>query len=1203
MKFWGIFRFELAYQLRRAWPWLILAALLALSYVVARDSSLESALYEELLANSPFGIAKTTVVCGLFWLLAGAVIAGEAGARDIASGMHPLLWTAPIRKSEYLGGRFLAALVINVSTLLCVQIGIIAGLYATGLDARVMGPFRPAAFLTAFAFIALPNAFAATALQFSLALRTGRAMAAYLASVFLVFIGFFLGTIVNFFVKRGLGTLIDPIGIQFVVEDLAHLWTTAEKNTRLLALEGVLLHNRLLWLGIAVAALAITYLRFRFEHRVARPLFSRFRRAPVAEPPDAGAAALPPHSITRRAFDAPARVRQTLGIAWASFRSIAKSWPGRALFVALPMLTVIVILDQMGSMGTPLVPTTARVLRELTGGLTAELAAEPSRWVIIPLIIIFFAGELVWRERDAGLSELTDALPIPEWVPFLGKLLGLGLVLAVFMATLTAAGIAAQTIIGHHDYELGLYLQVLFGLQLPEYLLFAVLALTVHVLVNQKYVGHLVAILAYAFTAALAALIGIEHDLLVFGRGPAWFYTPMRGFGATIGPWLWFKLYWAAWALLLAVAARLLWVRGREGGLGMRLRLARRRFAGATAWVAGAATLLILALGGFIFYNTNVRNESLTGTELKQRRAEYERRYRRFQDVPQPVMTGTKLHIEIHPRRRAAQIRGSYALVNRSAGAIDAIHVAIPRSGIETRALAFDRAAKLTLDDTTHGQRTYALAQPLRPGETMRLDFEVHVEPHGFGHGGAGRALARNGSYFTNLTWFPAIGYQRARELLSAAERREHGLEPRPLLESLYDEEGREVATRGGGISFEAVIGTDSDQVAVAPGALRRTWSGKGRRYFHYATSAPIGNEWAFFSANYAVHEGQWNDVAIRIYHHPEHTGHLDRVMRSVRASLDYHSAQYGPYPYEHLTIVERGGGPGNSMHADPSLIHHGEHFPFWQPEDPQRSFDMPYAVVAHEMGHQWTLPYALVEGLPFLSEGLAWYTAMHVVEKSRGEDQLHELMSFMRQPYPIRPIRRGEPLLRARDPYMAYRRGPFAMWALSEYVGEEPINGALRRLVEKHEQPGAPRVTTLDLYRELQAVTPPHFRYLLHDLFEVNTFWELAVESAAAKQTSPGTWQVTLDVKARKVVYSATGVERVVPMDELVEIGVFAEPAEGRGELSAPLYVEKHRIRSGRQTVTVTVPRKPLFAGVDPYHLLDWDEDGDDDNIEAVQE
>lgn len=50
------------------------------------------------------------------------------------------------------------------------------------------------------------------------------------------------------------------------------------------------------------------------------------------------------------------------------------------------------------------------------------------------------------------------------------------------------------------------------------------------------------------------------------------------------------------------------------------------------------------------------------------------------------------------------------------------------------------------------------------------------------------------------------------------------------------------------------------------------------------------------------------------------------------------------------------------------------------------------------------------------------------------------------------------------------------------------------------------------------------------------------------------------------------------------------------------PLYVRKHRIRSGEQTITVTVPRKPVLAGIDPYHLLDWEEGEDDDNIEGVR-
>jgi hypothetical protein len=31
-------------------------------------------------------------------------------------------------------------------------------------------------------------------------------------------------------------------------------------------------------------------------------------------------------------------------------------------------------------------------------------------------------------------------------------------------------------------------------------------------------------------------------------------------------------------------------------------------------------------------------------------------------------------------------------------------------------------------------------------------------------------------------------------------------------------------------------------------------------------------------------------------------------------------------------------------------------------------------------------------------------------------------------------------------------------------------------------------------------------------------------------------------------------------------------------------------------------VPREPVLAGIDPYHLLDWEEQEDDDNIDGVE-
>jgi hypothetical protein len=321
----------------------------------------------------------------------------------------------------------------------------------------------------------------------------------------------------------------------------------------------------------------------------------------------------------------------------------------------------------------------------------------------------------------------------------------------------------------------------------------------------------------------------------------------------------------------------------------------------------------------------------------------------------------------------------------------------------------------------------------------------------------------------------------------------------------------------------------------------------------------------------------------------------MERVLRSARASLDHYSEQFGPYPYRFLQIVEQ---PGNflGMGVDGSgVVTGGEGFFLLNPE--QEGFDAIFEIVAHEMGHQWwggQLKPAFAEGGGVISESLAWYSAMQLVKRVKGREALRRFMSFMRQPNPWPPIRTGLPLLRAMDPWANYRKGPYAFHALSEYIGEERVNAALRSLVEKK---ASSLATTLDMYRELQAVTPDSLKPLLHDLFEVNAWWTFDTKRASAVPAEAGAWEVTLEVEARKVVADSAGVERETPMNEWVEIGIFA--AAGPGEmLGKPLYVRKHRIASGRQTITVTVAQEPARGGIDPYNLLDWEEG---DNIEPI--
>ncbi|HWI66142.1 MAG TPA: hypothetical protein VNT75_30290 [Symbiobacteriaceae bacterium] len=981
MKLRAIFRFELGYQLRRVQTWLFFALLGVVAFVATRENFLADARNGGFLLNSPTVIADVTVLCSMLWLLAAAAVAGEAAARDVATRMHPLTYTAPVSKAEYLGGRYLAAFVVNALVLLAVPVGFLLAVYVPGVEAEMLGPFRPAAYISSYALIGLSNAFVATAIQFAFAALGRRPVAGYIGGLLLLVTAFLVGLL-----DRELGRLLDPIGlIALSGGDATNGWTPVALNTRLIALEGSWLTNRLMWLGIALGTLAFTHVRFRFGHPAEGARRSRVTKRRHA---DSAAPAVLSVPQVRRTFGFATYVRQTLAIARVSFGNIVKSWGGLVLLVVVGLLAYLSVGEILMHMGGALLPRTDFVLHGL---LFPEV---PPAWLIVPLLIVFWSGNLVWREREAGVSPIVDTAPVPEWVLFLGKFLGLGLVLAACMAIRMAVGMLVQAGTGYYDFEVGLYLRLLFGIQLLDYLLLALLALVVHVVVDQRHVGHLAALIAIGLALFFSGNESV-HKLLVYGSGPRWTYTNMRGFGHSLAPWLWFKAYWTAWALLLAVVARLLWVRGREGGLRLRLQTARRRFTPPTAWAAAAAVGLILSLGGYIFYNTNVLNQFATAADRMEQSAEYERRYGQYAGVPQPQLTGTNLHVEIDPERRAVEIRGTYQLVNESPVPINSVHLAtVPE--VETGGIEFDRPAKLVVGDEALGRRIYALDMPLQPGDSLRLSFDVHFEPKGFRNSGVDAAVVANGTYFTNRDWLPAIGYQ---------------------------------PNRDGRTAFEAVVGTNEGQIAVAPGTLRESWTEGGRRYFRYVAEAPIGNEYAFFSAVYAVHEGRWNDVAIQVFHDPGQTANLDRMVRSVQAALSYYTKQFGPFPHSQVRLVER-PGHGVVVHAKANTIEYQEGFALLSPEDGPQGVDVPLYLVAHEVARQW------FGG----AESLTAYAAFQVVKDTYGAEHLDRLLSQLRE--------------------STDRKDLFALYELSEQIGEERVNEALRR-------------------REL----PDSLKYLLHDL------------------------------------------------------------------------------------------------------------------------
>lgn len=1185
-----IFSSEFAYLAGRVSTWLYLAVLLVFTFGMKLLIGTGDGVYP----NNTFHITAMTVIGSLIWLVIGASVAGEAAARDVQMRIHPLIYTSSVSKLNYLGGRFLAAFAVNALLILALPLGVLASFYLPGLDflpsevvlqgmeQKELLPFRPVAYLNVFFLIALPTAFVATAFQFTFAALSRRVMTSYIAGLLLaIFSQIFAVSVAKLFGNWELTLLLDPVGISGIMGGEMQTWTPTEKNTRLITLEGMFLWNRILWFGIALGLLWLTYLRFSFTNPVTKSWFSRFkRRSKVQAETAAETGIIRTTAISvpqvQRSFSFATYFRQMLTIAWVSFKKIAKHPIGLMLVGIMALGSAVFGFFIITQSGIPLLPTTQQVL----GYFTAPVSTIGSPWVLIPLLIMYFVCELIWQERDSGVSEIADAAPAPDWVLLIGKFLGLGLTIVAWMALLMIGGILMQLILGSDKLEIGLYLHTLFGLQLLDYLLFAILAFVVHIVVNQKHIGFLVVLLVFSFMA-FPSKFGVEHKMLIYGADPGWWYTDMRGFGPTMGPWLWFKAYWTAWALLLAVVAKLLWARGREQGIKHRLQLAKRRFTGSTTWIAIMGAVLLLSLGSFIFYNTNVLNDYKTDSEITEWQVEYERRYSRYRNTPQPQLTATKLQVELYPDLQQAEIRAAYTLVNKDSVAIDSIHMA-SASGSEFSKVKFDRPAADMVIDNEFSHHIYVLEQPLSPRDTLQLNFIVQYKLEGFQHSGTKPLVVENGTYFTNYDLLPGIGYQHSREVNDAVLRRKHQLAVRPAIPSLYDEEARKKPFSTDQTTLEAIIGTTEDEVAVAPGALQRTWTKSDRRYFHYKTDGPIGGEYRILSADYAIKESQWNDVAIRIYYHPDHAMNIDRMLQSVETSLEYYSEQFGPYPFGYLTLVEGAGNTGGAS-ADAGIIYYGEQYALMNPDDSPTGFDLPYYIMAHEIAHQWwgiaRLEPAYVEGAGVLIEGLSVYSGMQVLEKTYGDGHLQKYVDYLHSSYAMPRSLASASLLQANEAFLYYKKGGLAMYALSEYIGKDKVNAALRDLIQKHDSGEVPLPTTLDLYQELQQVTPDSLNYLLNDLFKKNTYWRLKTEQIVAEQTKAGNWEVTMKVEAEKFIVDNTGTEKEVPMNDWLEVGLY--------ENGQPLYLEMHRIKTGEQIIKVTVPRKPSSGGIDPNYLM----------------
>ena len=1193
--------YELKYRLTRisthvyALLFFALAFLLGLSAAGGFDGV---TVASNALANSPYLIGGLVSQLGLFGVIVTASFMGHAVVKDFENTMHPLLFTTPLSKAAYLGGRFAGALLANLYVFAAIVPGLMLAFAFPTVDPASLGPFSLEAYLRPFGIFVIPNLLITGAVFFALAVTTRSMLPNYVGGVLLLVGWLVAGVLASDTERLEAAALVDPFGL-FAFEVLARYWTPVEQNTLQVPFEGTVLWNRLLWLAIGAAVFAVAFVRFSFS-QTAR---TRAARDAGAAAGGVGAAVSARRVIDRLAlprvtqdFGLASHLRQMLSLARREFGAIVRNVYFYVLIVAaLGLLAVTVALGD-ALFGTPTLPVTAQVVGLVTGSFT----------LFVLIIVVFYSGELVWRERDLKSNLIYDALPVPTWLPFAAKLLALCGVIAVLLAAMTAAGIVYQLANGFTDIQLGLYLKEFFGVQFVDFALLAVLAMFVHTLVNHKYVGHFVVIVYLVGTPLLLGWLGLVDNLYDYGSDAGTPYSDMNRYGPFFGPFVWFKLYWAAFALLLAAASNLLWARGQETGVRQRLRLAGLRVTRPVVASLAIGLVAFLVLGGFIFYNTNVLNEVVSGQDARARQAEYERTYKTYASLPQPRITAVDLDVDLFPTRQDARFQGTFTLTNKTSQAIPAVHLNLS-DDLDVDALDFAGGATATLVDSTLGYRIYELATPLAPGDSVEMTFDLGLDTRGFQNSGAETRVVENGT-FLNSGILPSVGYQPSAEIADASARKKEGLPPRPRIASIDDTvavQNTYISNDADFIRFAATVSTDPDQIAIAPGYLQREWTEDGRRHFRYEMDAPILNFYSFLSARYAVERDVWNGpdgpVSLEVYHHPDHDYNVGRMMEAMKASLRYFSSSFSPYQYRQLRIIEF---PNYATFAQsfPNTVPFSESIGFIA-DIGANDIDYPFYVTAHEVAHQWFAHQIVggnVQGATVLSETLSQYGALMVMKARYGSEDMQRFLGYELDQYLLgRTIERERevPLvLNEGQQYIHYNKGSLSMYALQDAIGEARVNAALASLIDAHAFAGPPYPTARSLVAELRAVTPDSLQYLVTDLFETITLYENRATEARAVDLGDGRQRVEVDLDLAKFRADSTGTERAAPMNDWLDVAVYGTRGDGGEEILA---IEKRRLRSGRQTVELVVDGTPTRAGVDPLYLFVDRNKGD--NVVAI--
>lgn len=1180
------FLFEVRYWLRQPMVYIFMVIIALLTFgATASDSVNIGGGVGNVYKNAPFVAYQWYGAMSFIAILMVTAFVNGTAIRDFTSNTAQIVFSTPVSKAGYLIGKFLGSVFVATLPLLGTTLGIVVGCAMPWVDELRVGPMLWMPQLQGFLVIGLPNVLFAGAIIFAVGILMRSTMASFITAIVL-FVGYSIaGSFMSDIENEFIGAMVDPWGSSAVAL-VTKYWTVDDKNTQLLPMNGVLLWNRLLWIGVSAVIFVGAYLRFSFTDRN-----SGSKVAP-AEPAVTGFSTAPLPAVTLR-HDRRSDRQRFFDLFKTDLFGILRSTPF-IIIMTLGLLQLFTSLAFVTNMyGNTTYPVTYNVLDSISGNL----------FIYLLIIVTFYAGQLIWKERESRIDGVVNALPMAGRTNLLAKLCALISVVVVVHLFASLAGMITQLLNGYTRLQPMVYLTDYIIPGVLQFTFWSVLALLVHVLVNNKYLGYFVFIVVVVLNLFIWSMVDVGSNLVRLSGSPGLVYSDMNGFGPYVKHWLFFRAYWMVFAAVLLYVSYLFLVRGNDTAARWRMRLAQQRFAGTRplAFILLGIFAVLAAVG---FYNTKVLNSFKTSDETEDLQVRYEKEYKRFEGMLQPHFTAIEYTIDLDPAARAIQYTAEVTMKNKGARPIDTLYFNLPTDMGVTMDIP---GATIVLDDKDLDQRMYRLATPLAPGATITFPIKGGWRQKGIENSVTHTGIVDNGSFFNNMELLPGIGYNAGMELTDRADRRKHELPPNSRMPKLSDDPTKRMnnylMSNSDWVTVGTTISTAPDQIAIAPGSLKKEWTAYGKRYFRYELDHPSMNFYSFMSARYEVAREKWNDVDLEVYYQPEHAVNVPRMLNSMRKSLEYYSAHFGPYMHKQARIIEF-PRYASFAQAFPGTMPYSEGIGFITDLTAKEDIDMVFYVVAHEMGHQWWAHQVMgaeMQGSTLMSESMSQYSALMVMEKEYGPAHMRKFLKYEGDKY--QNARGAEaigetPLMEVENQgYIHYNKGSVMLYGLRSYIGEDTLNKAFHALVDSFGYADPPWPTALDFYRAVRKVTPDSLVYLLDDNLKYITLYNNKVDTVSAVMDKDSIWTITATITGAKVHADSLGRDTDVPMADWMDVAVERWPTFGKDkELNdVPLEQRRVKLKTGTNTVTFRVKGRPSAVVIDPDHLH-FDREPNDD-------